>query len=120
MENINEIIDNLCNKLGTTAEYLIPEYAKMRIAEGITAIVVCAILLAVTGLFLRWVIKKYAATDYHTDAYDLLQIAAIALFGITAIVSAVVAIKVIPQIVRFSVAPYPAFLQDVLRLLGRS
>lgn len=38
MENINEIIDNLCNKLGTTAEYLIPEYAKMRIADGITAI----------------------------------------------------------------------------------
>lgn len=65
-------------------------------------------------------VDKYAATDYHTDAYDLLQIAAIALFGITAIVSAVVAINVIPQIVRFSVAPYPAFLQDVLRLLGRS
>ena len=33
MENVNDIINNLCEKLGTTIEYIVPEYAKMKIVN---------------------------------------------------------------------------------------
>ena len=46
-EEINAVIDNLCEKLGTTAQCLIPEMAKMGIAEAIVGIIFSVIILAV-------------------------------------------------------------------------
>lgn len=33
-KEVNEIINNLCDKLGTSAKFLIPEMARMHIAQG--------------------------------------------------------------------------------------
>lgn len=46
-EEINAVIDKLCEKLGTTAQCLIPEMAKMGIAEAIVGIIFSVIILAV-------------------------------------------------------------------------
>lgn len=46
-EEINAVIDKLCEKLGTTAQCLIPEMAKMGIAEAIVGIIFLVIILAV-------------------------------------------------------------------------
>ncbi len=46
-EEVNIIIDNLCNKFGTTIQTLVPEIAKMRIAEDIVSIAICTILLII-------------------------------------------------------------------------
>ena len=43
-EEINIIINNLCTKFGTTIQNLVPEMARMNIAEGITTIIICAII----------------------------------------------------------------------------
>lgn len=46
-EEINAVIDKLCEKLGTTAQCLIPEMAKLGIAEAAVGIIFSAIILAV-------------------------------------------------------------------------
>lgn len=46
-EEVNKIIDNLCEKLGTSAKLLIPELAKMHIAEAVVTIVISMAVLAI-------------------------------------------------------------------------
>ena len=53
MENVNEIIDNICNKLGTTAEFIAPEYARMHAASSITAIVISIVAIVAYFMILR-------------------------------------------------------------------
>lgn len=48
-KEINEIINNLCEKLGTSAQYLIPELARKNIAEDVFQIIVSVIAFAVLG-----------------------------------------------------------------------
>ena len=43
-EEVNVIINNLCTKFGTTIQNLVPEMARMNIAEGITVIIICVII----------------------------------------------------------------------------
>lgn len=46
-EEVNKIIDNLCEKLGTSARLLIPELARMHIAEAVVTIVISVAVLAI-------------------------------------------------------------------------
>lgn len=46
-EEVNIIIDNLCNKFGTTIQALVPEMAKMYIAKDIVSIAICVIFLVI-------------------------------------------------------------------------
>lgn len=46
-ETVNTIIDNLCAKFGTTLQNLIPEMARMSIAEEIAVIVICIIIIII-------------------------------------------------------------------------
>lgn len=53
---INMIIDNLCQRLGTSATFLIPELAKKEIAENIIAIIItvlfgCGVLVAMRMIY---------------------------------------------------------------------
>ena len=43
-EEVNIIINNLCTKFGTTIQNLVPEMARMNIAEEITTIIICVII----------------------------------------------------------------------------
>ena len=62
-EEINIIIDNLCNKFGTTIQTLVPEIAKMRIAEDIVSIVICIILLIILYKIIKKVWEYIKKTD---------------------------------------------------------
>lgn len=55
-QEINAIIDSLCQKLGTSATYLIPELAKKEIAE--TAVGLVFAVLA--GMILVYLMKRMA------------------------------------------------------------
>lgn len=46
-EEINAIIDNLCEKLGTSAKFLIPELARLRITEAVVMLVIFSFVLIV-------------------------------------------------------------------------
>lgn len=52
-DEVNAIINNLCDKLGTSANLLIPELAKLRIAETVILLVAFALVLAVGIIFFK-------------------------------------------------------------------
>ena len=62
-KEINAVIDNLCNKLGTSAKFLIPELARMHIAQGIFSSVVSAVIFIICIYFAR----KAWAYDHRDD-----------------------------------------------------
>lgn len=55
---INMIIDNLCQKLGTSATFLIPELAKKEIAENIIIIIITALfgkcMIEIVARITKW------------------------------------------------------------------
>ena len=77
---INMIIDNLCQKLGTSATFLIPELAKKEIAENI-------IIIIITALFSKCMIEiiaritKWAKEEDDCDlcVFNILPGAALAI-----------------------------------------
>ena len=64
---INMIIDNLCQKLGTSATFLIPELAKRAIAENIVSIII-TVLIGKCMIEIIARITKYAKEE---DDYDI-------------------------------------------------
>ena len=50
---INAVINNLCNKLGTSAKLLIPELVRMHIAQGIFLSAVSAVIFIICVYFAR-------------------------------------------------------------------
>lgn len=53
---VNAIIDNLCQKLGTSATYLIPELAKKEIAETAVGLIFAVLF----GMILVYLMKRIA------------------------------------------------------------
>lgn len=49
-EEINAVIDKLCEKLGTSAQFLIPELAKLRIVNS-AVMVVIGLCITVVGIY---------------------------------------------------------------------
>ena len=49
-EEINAVIEKLCEKLGTSAQFLIPELAKMRIVSS-AVMVVIGLFITVVGVY---------------------------------------------------------------------
>lgn len=115
--DINAIIDNLCNKLGTTAELIIPEYAKMKIAIGITQIIICAVLIAAVAIGAKKVQKWMRENEI--GQYDD-EFVGVGIF-MGSIVSAVVVVACvlrivcdIESVVRFTTSPEAAFVEEML------
>lgn len=71
MENVssevNEIIDNIANKLGTTAEFIVPELAKCMIAEQIIELIICGVLVLSAIIAIIALCKKKKLTDRYGD-----------------------------------------------------
>lgn len=65
---INMIIDNLCQKLGTSATFLIPELAKRAIAEDIVCLL-CSALFGCGVLFAMRMIYQHCQKEGQ-DVYD--------------------------------------------------
>lgn len=83
---ISEVINVLCEKLGTTGQYLIPELAKMNIAEDIIWGVVSLIIAIVSIYFLpkAWKYDKNNEEEY--SFWVIIPIISIAVFGTVFIV----------------------------------
>lgn len=57
VDKVMEIINKIAEKLGVTAEYIIPELARMEIAQSIVIIVASAIVLVVACVVITKVVK---------------------------------------------------------------
>lgn len=67
-KEVNEIINNLCDKLGTSAKFLIPEMAKLNIAQGVFMVILTAIMLALCA------VMTVKAWKYdHSDGRDFID-----------------------------------------------
>ncbi len=74
-KEINAVIDNLCSKLGTSAKFLIPELARMHIAQGIFSSVVSAVIFIICIYFARkaWAYDhKDGNSMWQNDSYWIL------------------------------------------------
>ena len=55
-EQVNEVVDNLCQKIGSTQQMLVPEMARLIIARSCVNAAFCAILCVVCILLIvKWI-----------------------------------------------------------------
>lgn len=70
-KEMNEIINNLCEKLGTSAKFLIPEMAKLNIAQGVFMVIFTAIMLAICAVMTvkAWKYDHRDGQDFFDDSF---------------------------------------------------
>lgn len=68
-EEINAVIDNLCEKLGMTASKLLPEIARMKTAECIVTTVIITCITVLTTIFMAYSFKKNLAEQWDSEAW---------------------------------------------------
>jgi hypothetical protein len=74
-KEINEIIDKLCEKLGTSAQVLIPELAKLKIYTS-AVIVVIGLVLTMIGLYFLPKAWRYDHREDKSEFTDSLWVLA--------------------------------------------
>lgn len=113
---VNSIIDNLCEKLGTTISDLTPEMARMNIAENITVIVFTILLVLVTIILGFKVIKRKGSSLY--DDNDWVSIIASIITGTLIVFSALgimlCLVVFIPDTIKWIVAPNARMAEYIL------
>ena len=117
MNEVNDIINNLCIKLGTSIEYLAPEYAKMRIAESWAMITIAGVVFVLYLAFMVF-IKKYvtklveSGDRWNADEWKVIAIGISIVIFIVILCTACIAI---PTIYKFNASPMAAFLSEILK-----
>ena len=71
---INMIIDNLCQKLGTSATFLIPELAKKEIAECAVGLVFAVLVGVILVCVVKRISRRIEADDLDIDDAGFLYI----------------------------------------------
>ena len=66
IDKVAEVIDGLCEKLGTTAQYLIPELAKAYTASCIYNVIVWGIVTLASGILAFVFCKKYTEDEFES------------------------------------------------------
>lgn len=89
-EEINAVINNLCDKLGTTASQLLPEIAKMRTAECVVTTVIITCITILATIFVVHSFRKNVAEKWDSDAWEALffiacivELFVVVIFGFT-------------------------------------
>lgn len=75
--DVNEIINNICAKLGTTVEKVVPEYAKYKVVSNLQEFLIGVVLAIITTFLTMTMLKmlKKRIVEYvdeygHNDWYD--------------------------------------------------
>ena len=123
--DVNTIIDNICDKLGTTVEMVVPEYAKYMIADKlITLIIGIGLMIFATVLMHMWAtslkkkIAEYKEEYDREDWYDedwvipyIISDIVIIIIGLFAFAYIVIGLGFIPWLI----SPQGAFIAEVMR-----
>jgi len=73
IDKVTEIIGSLCEKLGTTAQYLIPEMAKMHIADSLFCMIAWIVIFIVALIILPFSYKAKRENSY-SEVFGVLLI----------------------------------------------
>lgn len=110
---VNEVINNICDKLGILASELIPEMGKMKVAEYGSMCAIAVIILLVAVVMLIMGVKK-SKEDQRDEAGGTLIIVGILLIVVTVIPL----IFIIPDFVGWIASPKAKTFEYVLSKLG--
>lgn len=122
--DVNTIIDNICTKLGTTVEAVVPEYVKFMIASKlvmlITGVVITFIAAKLTSVMLASFKKRlaeykeeYGSNDWVFEEWAIPYIIgsiALIFVGAAGIITLINGLDIIPWIV----SPQGAFIADMM------
>lgn len=112
MENINEIIDNICNRLGTTVDFIVPEYIRMEIISKVAAILICIII----SVLLRFICKKLDKLREADCNYEELYICSVYANIIISIFLLIGILFSIADLAKALVSPYGYFVSELIRM----
>lgn len=115
INDINSIIDNLANKLGTTATKLLPELVKYEIANSLATLVISAIIMVVSGVFISiciHILNVHEKSDKYYD--DEIFIFPLFCGGIFFIISFIITMVSIHSLIVWSNAPTGAAVYYIL------
>lgn len=107
---INIVIDNLCNKLGTTVENLIPELARYHIVMDMVGIAMCVAMIIGGSIMLR---KAMGTNDcYFEDIFWSIGIVFI-------VIAAIGVVVLIAFLAGWLASPTAAAVKELIELIGR-
>ena len=66
--DVNSVIENICNKIGASADILVPELARYNEYSYLAGIVICFICIAVSASLI-WIGKKLSEKDCSDEDY---------------------------------------------------
>lgn len=107
---INEVINNICDRLGILATELIPEMANMHIAEDIIAIVITLVALVAVIILTVLYSRKNKVNDE-------LEIAICAGWMLVVIGLALCAFLFVPDLAKWIVSPKACAVDYIMRML---
>ena len=109
-EKINAVINNLCEKFGTTAEFLVPEIAKYEIATDVVWIIFSTVLIIILVII---AVRSHRVMEYD-DGYEVLFFVSVFLVFIFAAILC----GCVSDAVGWMVSPYGAVVQMITRRLN--
>jgi hypothetical protein len=117
MENINSVIDNLCLKLGTTVENLLPELIRYKRVGVITDVIIFGIAQIVFIFICKRFLIKMIPTESDEAGVEALKILGLVMMGLTGIITPICLLVSIHELVIWVVSPEGAAIEYILRLL---
>ena len=109
-EEINIIINNLCTKFGTTIQNLVPEMARLNIAEGVTTVIICVIIfICLYKISVK--IWNYCKTDDSDYAFFFIPI------FITGVISFVFFVSSIISSIGWIASPMAKTIKEIISMI---
>lgn len=107
---VNEVINNICDKLGILANELIPEMGKMKVAELSIGVGIGVLLLLLAGIIAMVSYKKHKRGTWDDDGdfcmYMIMIFLIVIGFGILAVIA--------PQFAGWLISPKAKTFEYVL------
>ena len=109
-KEITEIINILCDKLGTSAKVLIPEIARANIAQNIVGMIICMIMF----LYLISLCEK--AVKYDIETFNDILLTTL-FVSIPTIVVAIFLFGYISDLVGWVASPTARAIYEIVRMV---
>lgn len=109
-EKINAVINNLCEKFGTTTQFLVPEIAKYEIATDVVGIIFSTVLIIILVII---AVRSHRVMEYD-DGYEVPFFVSI----FFALIFVAILWVCVSDAVGWMVSPYGAVVQMITRRLN--
>ena len=109
-EKINAVINNLCEKFGTTTQFLVPEIAKYKIATDVVGIIFSTVLIIILVII---AVRSHRLMEYDDD-FEVPFFVSVFL----ALILVAILWVYVSNAVGWMVSPYGAVVQMITRRLN--